>query len=178
MQTFVARPFTCTNPDEQTLGVVLSWMSNNLKSDAIAPVMKRHGFESIDTKVWYPTQKIHNVSRDLCKEPDTMNIFVAIGKKFAIELPYEAAVRLAPDAILAFNEAYRRVNRGISPEEGFIIDRSKPNSIIVTNNTPWPGEMVFGLLSTLGSRFSAGPNFKVQLHTPDDYLRAVFEVTI
>jgi hypothetical protein len=176
MQNYVAHPFLCSNPNEQSLGIVLSWMADNLRSDAILPVLQQHSLATTDPKAWYPTQNLHHVIRDLCKEPDTMNIFVAMGKRFAQEYPFDADIKTLPDAIRSFNQVYHKLHQGSHADEGLLIEQSQPNVMIVTNNTPWPGEMMFGFLMTLGGRF-AGSNQRVIFLAPDSNLRTVFEVT-
>ena len=178
MSQFVAQPVVCANPEkEETLGIVLSWLANNVYSDLIRPAMKRHGLELFAPNQWYPTQTVLNTVRDLYRETDAMDILVAIGKRFAQEYPFDPKVRTVRDAIFAFNQAYRVVHRGIHGEEGLLIQEAGANTFHITNNTPWPGETIYGVLWTMPSRFEPGRVFSVHFLEPDDSLRSVFEVT-
>jgi hypothetical protein len=178
MLPFVAQPVMCANPaKEETLGIVFSWIANNVKSDSTRPLMKKHGLDSFLSSKWYPTQTILDVIRDVYKEAEAMDILVAIGKQFAKEYPFDSSVKTIKDAIFSFNETYRALHRGMNSEEGIIIAQSTPDTLLITNNTPLPGEIIFGMLFTLPHRFEPGRQFSVKFLEPDDYLRAVIGVT-
>jgi len=178
MAQFVAQPVICANPaKEETLGVVLGWMHNNLKSDSLDPIMQKHGLEKVASNSWYRTQSLLDVLREVYKEPEAMDIFVAIGKQFAKAYPFEPQVRTVMDAILSFNTAYHTLHRGIQADEGILIQEAGPGRLVITNNTPWPGEIIFGILFTLPSRFEPRTHFGVEFLEPDEYLRTVIGVT-
>jgi hypothetical protein len=178
MSQFVAQPVICANPaKEETLGTVLGWMHNNLKSDSLHPIMQKHGLEKVASSSWYHTQNLLDVLREVYKEPEAMDIFVAIGKQFAKEYPFASQISTVMDAILNFNTAYHTLHRGIQTDEGILIQEAEPGTLIITNNTPWPGEIIFGLLFTLPSRFEPRGRFGVEFLEPDEYLRTVIGVT-
>jgi len=177
MAAFIAKPFTCADPTKEiSLGVALSWIADNLRSDIIQPVMCKHGLEHFDPNQWYPTQTLLDIVRDLYNYPGTIEALVAIGKKSAEDYPFGPEVQSLEDAVLAFNEAHHAIHHGISPEQGFLVKRTSPTSLIVVNNNPWPGELIFGILWTFGRRFSRNQNFEVIPLDNDDFGRAVFEV--
>jgi hypothetical protein len=178
MPPFIAKPFTCANPDqEESLGLAVSWIADNLRSEIILPVLKKHGIEAFDPNTWYRTQTLLDVMRALYKEPGTTEALVAIGKKSAEDYPFGPEVKTLEDAVVAFNQAHHTVHRGIHPEQGFLVERPQPNTLIVVNNNPWPGELIFGILWTFGRRFGGGKHYTVSMLPPDEYGRAVFKVS-
>ncbi len=175
MASFVAQPLKCSNAEEESSGIVLSWMCDNQKGDVILPMLEKHGVADFDPEGWYPTQTLLNIARELYKVSDPYGAFVAIGKTFAEKMV--SAADTPEEAIRAFNAAYGDVHRGFHPEQGLLIDRVEAGTLVVTNNTPWPGELIYGVLFSLGSRFKPGDKSKTTPIDPDEYLRAVFEVT-
>jgi hypothetical protein len=179
MKPFIARPFVCANPDkEEVLGVVLDCIANSKSSDIILPIMNKYGLDSYDVNSWYRTQTLLHSLRTLYTEPGGDEAFIGIGQKLAEALPFEHGVRMVQDAILALNQTYHKVHRGIHTEEGFLVDKIQPNILVVTNNTPLPGELIYGMLHAFGRRFASGRTFKVAMLPPDEHLHTVFEVVV
>lgn len=157
--------------------MAVSWIADNLRSDVIRPVLKKHGIESFEPNQWYPTQTLLDIVRDLYDQPDTVEAFVAIGKKSAEDYPFGPEVQDIESAVLAFNAAHHAIHRGANPEQGFLIEKTGPATLIVTNNNPWPGELIYGILWTFGRRFNRTGSYQVLPQPADAYGRAVFKVT-
>jgi hypothetical protein len=179
MKPFIARPFVCANPDkEEVLGIVLDFISNSKSSDIIRPIMRKYGMDTYDSNLWYRAQTLLHSLRDLYTEPGGDEAFIGIGQKLAEEYPFDHGVRTVQDAVLALNQTYHRVHRGIHSEEGFVVNKIQPNILIVTNNTPWPGELVYGMLHAFGRRFVSGRTFRAATLPTDEHFRPVFEVIV
>jgi hypothetical protein len=180
MSPFVARPFVCANPQkEESLGYVLTWFTNNVRGEMVRPLLQKYGLEDFDPNAWYPTQTLLNVVRELYDHPSVGDAVIAIGKKSAEDYPFGPEVRSLEDAIMAFNEAHHTVHRGAHPEQGFLVEKQGDSQLIVTNNNPWPKELIFGILWTFGARFgtSTGKKYLVSPLPPDQYGRARFQVS-
>jgi hypothetical protein len=179
MTAFIARPFVCANPDkEEVLGLALDCLASNRSSEIIRPIMDKYGLDTYDLNKWYRTQPLLHALRELYTEPGGDEAFIAIGQKLAEQYPFEHGVRTVQDAVLALNQAYHKVHRGIHSEEGFSINKVQPNILVVTNNTPLPGELIYGMLHAFGRRFVSGRTFKVAMLPPDEHLHTVFEVVV
>jgi hypothetical protein len=178
MTDFVATPLTCASPDEEVLGIFLSWVAENLRSDVVRPVLAEHGLESYNLDTWYPTQSVLNVIRDLGQEGGVSEAFLAIGKQAAATYPFGPQVATIKDAVEALHQAHHDTNRNIHPDQGFLVEESGDGALIVTNNNPWPGDLIYAMLWELGRRFRPEDgSFTVQPLAPDQYGRAVFKVT-
>lgn len=180
MSPFIARPFVCANPQkEESLGYVLTWFTDSVRSDVVRPIMQKHGLEHFDPEAWYPTQTLLDIVHDIYDHPDVIDAAIAIGKKSAEDYPFGPEVKTIEDAIMAFNQAHHTVHRGAHPEQGFLVEKQGSNCLIVTNNNPWPGELIFGILWTFGARFgtASGRRYLVSPLGEDQYGRALFEVS-
>lgn len=174
--SFIAQPLKCTYPDEESLGVVLSWLLENQKSEVIRPLMRKYEVETFNPDHWYPTQTFLNIAREIYKIQSPTEVFVAIGQKFATEVLIDQSLADPEAAIFAFNEGYATIHRGFHPEQGLLVDRVESNQILVTNNTPWPGELIYGVAFSVGRQFSPTHDFGVKLVAPDEHLRTVIEL--
>ena len=178
MASFIARPFTCADPiHEESLGVAAGWVADNLRSDIIRPVMAQHGLIHIDPEQWYPTQMLLDILRELYELPEGIEALVAIGKRSAEAYDFGPEVVSFEDAVTAFNAAHHAVHRGIDPEQGFLINKPDDHTLVITNNTPWPGELIFGILWTFGSRFNPGAGVRIMPLPADASGRAVFRAS-
>lgn len=179
MKPFIARPFVCANPDkEEVLGLVLDCISNSKSSDIIDPIMHRYGIDTYDSNMWYRTQTLLHAMRDLYTEPSGDEACIAVGQKLGEEFLFDHGVRTVQDAVLALHHTYHRIHRGIHAEEGFLVEKIQPNILVVTNNTPWPGEIIYGLLHAFGRRFVSARTFRVATLPPDEHFHPVFEVIV
>ncbi len=177
MSSFIAKPFKCADPENEiSLGMTVAWFADNLRSEIIQPVLKKRGLENFDPNEWYPTQLLLDIIYEVYYEQNAWDALVAIGKKSAEDYPFAPDVVTFEDAVRAFNEAHHTIHHGIHPDQGFLINKVDENTLIITNNTPWPGDLIFGILFTFGKRFGTRDNnYQVESMPPDEHGRAVFK---
>lgn len=176
MSTFIAKELTASSPDEEVHGIFLTWIAENIRGEYTRPVLAKYGLENFDPNAWYPAQTIFNVLLDLDRSL-VDEAFLAIGKQAGAAYPFDPSVKTLKDALMAINDAHHQTNRNIHPEQGFIVEELEPGILMVTNNNPWPGNVIYAMTWELGRRFTPpGGEFKVYPQEADEYGRAVFKV--
>ena len=180
MSSFISKPFACADPqNEISLGVAVEWIGDELSGDVMRPVMESYGIKNFDKDEWYPTQKLLDIVHTTYSETHDWESLVAIGKKSAEDYTFENVIVYAiEDIVLAFNEAHHALHKNIHPDQGLLINERDVETLVVTNNTPWPKELVFGMLFGLVRRFSdVSDVFSVIPLEDDAHGRAVFRIT-
>jgi hypothetical protein len=154
-------------PGCETIGQGILIFFENMEKDAIRPfleaAMRKHGIQEIKVDAWYPVQFTLDLLRALEESESGMFNQVAVGMAIMGSFPYSPEVKTIPDAVNGVSVLYTQAIRNYDPSEGYDIRQIDANHLRVTDNTPWPHDLLYGYFYSIAQRFCPkGMQFKLQ----------------
>ncbi|MFW5691185.1 MAG: hypothetical protein ACOCXZ_01680 [Chloroflexota bacterium] len=177
--SYIAKPFVAGTPQALVAGQAVIAFADNLVSDAIAPLLPKHGLDNIDPEKWYPHQSWLDVLEDLGGRPDASSVFVAFGRKVVETAVMPPEIQTADDMLDALHAIHHANLQNVPEEEGYYVEKLGPKHYYVHHNTPNPEDAIYGFLWGLMSRFCTDDEqFVVRLlpNEASQHGRSVYEV--
>jgi len=78
---------------------------------------------------------------------------VALGINVIDTTPFPPEVNTIPKAIYGISAVYQQVLRNSMPDEGYHIEQVSDRHLRITDNTPWPHDLIFGYFYAIARRF-------------------------
>ncbi|MCA9934090.1 MAG: hypothetical protein KC415_09215 [Anaerolineales bacterium] len=150
MRTYVAKPYIASSPQAELMGITGQALFKNLHAEDMIELKETYGFEEFIGDQWYSQQMALDFLKDLTipdKFSTTQNL-VALGMSAAAlsSQLFSAALMNSIETFLeVLPSLYSLLQRNVPDEEGYWPKKISEGHWIVTNNTPYPGELVFGL---------------------------------
>jgi hypothetical protein len=182
MPTYVAKPFEAGTPQAEVIGQTMLAFSENLRADAVVPILEKHGLSNIDPDRWYSHQLWMDVLNDMAESlgGEASSAFVAFGKQVVQSAVMPPEIQTIPDALNALHAIHHANLRNVPEAEGYSLEVVGDKHYIVYHNTPNPDDAIYGFLWGLAARFKGpGETFRVhKIDNPDpSRSRSAFEVT-
>lgn len=154
--------FTC-DPNTEIIGPVLMAYLDNVQSEIIEPIFRRHGMTNPNPEKWYPLQPVLDVLKELSKGDSATTNLVAIGVKIAeygVE-PEDIVNAPLPIVLEHWNDHMQISFRG--GDVGIIITEKVHDKFYKTiQKNVFPDDLCYGLAYGFArSRLPLGTNFKV-----------------
>jgi hypothetical protein len=103
------------SPDHEIPGQLFIELANATGSEEILPYFEKHGMSQVDSKLWYPQQRLLDIYNDMAStKSGTMFDFVSIGMKEAEQaiLPPHFASLPLMDILNGVEHVFKLNNRG------------------------------------------------------------------
>ena len=139
------------------------------KKDKIADILSMNQLHAIDSDRWYPAKLLVQILTDISLARGGALDLTSIGMKVPDTIIMPAEIRGIGDALLSWNEIYQQNFR--SGHAGWYeVSTLNANHMRVTDYTPWPRDLSFGMLQGLARRYVRA-NERFEVH--NDLLRSV-----
>ncbi|MEL6526563.1 MAG: hypothetical protein AAFQ07_12730, partial [Chloroflexota bacterium] len=135
-----------TEKDVQFLGVALLTIAENPHVTNLSDLIREYGYNNIDPDRWYSLQDELNFMKALSARWQHSQNMVAIGMNIFDKLVIPDDIRTVKDGINMLNAIVHLNCRNYRSEWEYIITHTGKNSLHVTDNTPWPHDLVYGYL--------------------------------
>jgi hypothetical protein len=176
------KKFVSSSPKAEIIGEAVLSFFENLQREEIAPVLAKNGLGVVDPAQWYSQQLCLDIFADIanCTTHVSTN-FMAIGVK-------NAQLQSLPGEIGSFMSFLNRlslhghcVGRHTSHGDRLVVLFLAEGRALVTNDTPYPDEAVYGYLWAMARRLlGRGGRFLIRrawTARPDSDESTVFEIT-
>lgn len=147
------RHLTC-DPSAEVIGQTMLSFIDNLQSDRIMPLLKRHGLDDIQPDQWYPLQDWLEVLNDLAREGDFSSSVVAIGMQITEKMlvPPEVEQLSLGEILEMWNDLYQMQHRGA--DVGCVrTEKVAPNHYVCTQEVMYPDDMSYGVAYGMARRW-------------------------
>jgi hypothetical protein len=156
MPTYIATLFVAPSPEAETLGASGASLIQNVRAEHIQPILKKHGLESIEVDKWYPMQLTLDIIKDIVESRENvLEDLVAVGVKAVETAPLPSEINSIESALFFIDRAVKLTSRYIPDEFGAPLQILSKQHILVTNNIPYPAELLYGYIWGLVNRFKA-----------------------
>ncbi len=161
--TYIAKPYVAGSPEAEVTGAAMIAFLDNLRSEAVAPILKKHNADKIKEDKWYPHQLWLDILKSLEDELGgaVSEVFVAFGREVVATAVMPPEIQSVSDALNALHAIHHANLRNIPNEEGYFLDKVEDQKYIVYQNTPNPDDAIYGFLWALASRFKQEHEFFV-----------------
>lgn len=128
---------------------------DNLRSEYVAPILKKHNAEDIQGDKWYKHQLWFDILKDLEDElgGGVSEVFVAFGKQVVQTAVMPPEIQTVSDALNALHAIHHANLRNIPEDEGYFLEKLDDQHYVVYQNTPNPDDAIYGFLWALVARF-------------------------
>ena len=162
-------------PDARVLGRMVLAYTDCLEFRSIRPYLSQHGFmgrhnlQTIEPNTWYYLQDWLNVLSDITEREDesaAMGDFFTIGRGMVTTLNLHEKISYYPlfETIHTITYLYDELHRG---DVGEITAKRISHEVIqVVACTPYPDDLLYGLLSEVAGRYDER-RYPVQFNTTD-----------
>ncbi|MEP7286550.1 MAG: hypothetical protein ABI947_12365 [Chloroflexota bacterium] len=177
----VAQKFIASTPDAEVFGGALLGVIENIRADEIRPYLQKYNLESLDANRWYPEQLILDFQRAIVESRvNSTDNLVAMGMKGIDSAKLPPEVKTIEQALNALSTMFHTIHRNIPPEETLTVVESKPNFILLVENTALADDILYGYLWGIVKRYRpANASFSVtRVENPvaDDYPGTAYEI--
>lgn len=136
--------------------------------DAAAPYFADAGLDDLQTHSWYEfEQYLHVLDAIIANEPNVMGSLVSIGMKIVETAPLPPEIDTVEKALMSMQGAWE-LNTQNAPTNNWHVEKVNDDKFILTNNSPFPKDMEYGVLYGFVRRFAHGRNFTVSYENLDD----------
>jgi hypothetical protein len=178
-QVDLTQKAVASKDEAKVLGQVMQAFLDNLRADAVRPLMDEAGLEAIDPDEWYPQQTFVDIYKKLETMPGGTENIVAIGVQTVDALDFPETVQDIPAALQALPHMYSAIHQNIGVDEGWQIDSADNDEIRVTFNSPYSDYAAYGYLYSIARRFRPqGRSFSVIPTLGKDGQPALFTIKI
>jgi hypothetical protein len=154
MVSYIARKYFAPSPDAEILGQMLSGFVHNLCSEAITPILQKHGIYNFDPDQWYPMQTILDIERDINRSiPHTPENAAAVGLKAAEIMPFPGGIRTVPGALSMINRLMNRLVRNVPDDFGVTLELVTGKHVRMFCNLPFADEENYDFVWGVVNRF-------------------------
>lgn len=147
-------------PNSLTFGAGLLGFRHNVNWDQMEPYMiqtlNKYGYDSldeIDPNQWYPQQLSVDFFKSLAEGKNLMFDLIALGINVIDTTPFPPEVDSIHKAVYGISAVYQQVLRNCFPDEGYHIEEISERHLRVTDNTPWPHDLIYGYFYAIARRF-------------------------
>jgi hypothetical protein len=153
------------DPETELIGQAMSSIVDNIQSEEIEPVLRKHNISEIDPQKWYKAQDFLNALNELHKSYGAMGNMVAVGMSVAEKMvtPPELANAPLPTILGLWNDLYHLQHRG-GANMGYVKTEQLGETHYRTiHDHLYPDDFVYGLAYGMARRFlPRGTNFQVK----------------
>ncbi|HEX2621758.1 MAG TPA: hypothetical protein VHL11_16485 [Phototrophicaceae bacterium] len=143
--------FKASSPNAETIGQLLLSFFHNLQYKDIEPVLTKYKLDHLEPAEWYPQQLGLDIFKEIAEGGiNVSDNLVAIGMKAAEYASFPPETDSIEKVLQSLGY---RGNRNTPPGEGVIPQVFGEGHALVTNNTPYPDDNMFGYLWGLLKRF-------------------------
>jgi hypothetical protein len=142
-------------PGTEISGVAMLSLIENVRGDALIPLVKKHGLEDIDSARWYPAENYLDFLNDLVRHPDLMFNLVAIGMSIAEIglMPPGLENATFPQMVEKWDQHYQANFRNGDVGNKTTVQVDRQHYKIVHNKTVIPDDFEYGVLYGFAKRF-------------------------
>lgn len=169
---YIAKPYVAGSPSAEVTGAAMSAFLDNLRSDAVTPILKKHNATKISTDKWYPHQLWFDILKDLEDELSgaVSEVFVAFGREVVRTAVMPPEIKTISNALKALHAIHHANLRNIPEDEGYFLEKLDDQHYVVYQNTPNPDDAIYGFLWAMAARFKQeGGSFVVRPRSREDY---------
>jgi hypothetical protein len=142
-------------PGTQVSGASILSTIKNLKSADMAPVVKKYGFEDVQSDQWYPLEDFHRCLHEVEQLPSASLNLVAIGMAAAdyAHMPPELGVPTFPQMVEGWDEHYQANFRDGDVGHKTTVKVGPQHYKVVHENTMMPDDLEYGVMYGFAKRF-------------------------
>jgi hypothetical protein len=156
MPPYIATTFVAPSPEAETLGGAALSLTGNVRAEDIKLILQKHGLEAIEADKWYPMQLTLDIMKDIVESRENvLEDLVAVGIKTVETAPVAPEVNSIESALSFMNQTVKLISRHIPDDYGVPIQIVDEGHILVTNNMPYPFQLVYGYVWGLVNRFKS-----------------------
>jgi hypothetical protein len=154
----MAGRYQAFDPVSEVIGQAMLGFIRCAKYGEIYPFLEKHGLTNIDPDRWYLVQTWLDVLSDLAeaRPNQAMSDFVSVGMAIAEVAPmspvYDDGMPFGDAMVASSGGGYLRGHRG-GDVGGHSAKKIDDNHIIVTTRTPYPDDVVYGVLYGMARRY-------------------------
>lgn len=178
MSAYIATLFVAPSSESEVLGTTASSLVQNVRADHIQPILSKHGLEVIEADKWYPMQIVLDVFKDIVESRENVvEDLVAVGIKTVETAPLPPTVNSVESALVFIDQAAKLTSRHVPPEFGAPLRVVEAQHALVTNNIPYPNQLLYGYIWGLVNRVKAPDHiFSIQALPDEPAKPTVFSV--
>jgi hypothetical protein len=145
--------YTC-DPQTELMGRTALSLIENIQHQNIAPILHKHGLDSINPDTWYKMQDVLNVLSDISEGANAMSNFVSIGIAAAelSVLPPEMEKLSLAQILTAYGQIYKLRHRGGDAGE-VSSEQISDKHFKITMSVPYPDDVFYGVMYGYARRF-------------------------
>lgn len=152
------------DPETELIGQAMSSIIDNLQSDEIHPILKKHNINTIVPDQWYKAQDFLDALNELHKSSGAMSNMVAVGMSVAEKMVTPPDLANAPLSLILnlWNDLYHLQHRG-GKNMGYVKTEQLGETHFRTiHDHLYPDDFVYGLAYGMARRFlPRGTTFQV-----------------
>ena len=138
-------------PNAEIIGQMAASLLRSVNLDNFKSILESYGMDEIDPEVWYPEAVVHDIMREIRDGDDAMFDLVSIGMS---NIDRDAP-KQAPDLLTMLNALPQIHNSNYRNHNHTYEVRQVDDRLIeVTDRTPWPHDVIFGVLWQVTTKYS------------------------
>lgn len=148
----------------------MSGIIENIRSEELEPLLKKHGLMEIDKEAWYPAEKWIAVMNDMADDPALESNYVAIGMKVAENVVMPPPLQGAPlgKILEMWDVIYKKQHKGDNIG-GKNIEKLSDTKYRAVLNDLYPDDLSYGVAYGWCRRFlPQGTRFIVKYEDIDN----------
>ncbi|MEL7434911.1 MAG: hypothetical protein AAFN11_13280, partial [Chloroflexota bacterium] len=155
---------------------------DNIRTELIRPVLKKHDIEEIDPEKWYPHQLWMDILKDIKDSlgSEAQSAFIAFGRAVVEKAVMPPEMKTIPDVLNALHAIHHMNLQNVPEDEGYKVEKIADKHYRVYENTPNPVDAMYGFIWGICARYyQRGERFTVEVidnPKPDDFVGTCFDV--
>jgi hypothetical protein len=160
------------DPQTQVSGDFMLALVECTKKDKIAAILAMTQLNAIDSDRWYPAKLLAEILTEISLARGGALDLTSIGMKVPDTIIMPSEIQGIGEALRRWNEVYRQ-NFRFGDVGWYEVSSLNANHMRVTDYTPWPRDLSFGMLQGLARRYVRA-NERFEIH--NDLLRPVTNI--